>query len=198
MASEKQIEANRLNAQHSTGPVTPDGKAASSRNAFKHGLRARNVMFGNDPRLEQFRDDFDAEYQPQTATEAALVEQMAVAFFKRTHFEELEACWEPQVQKWDFNPKLEIIWRRIAALDRAFNKALDQLHKIRNARTRPQTLKAERQTARAAVEAKVEAKSDTAAVQPESSGAATTQQTAASRIIWVDQRGCPKKPLASS
>jgi phage tail sheath protein FI len=183
MASEKQIEANRLNAQHSTGPVTPDGKAASSRNAFKHGLRARNVMFGNDPRLEQFRDDFDAEYQPQTATEAALVEQMAVAFFKRTHFEELEACWEPQVQKWDFNPKLEIIWRRIAALDRAFNKALDQLHKIRNARTRPQIAKTDRKAA----EVVVEAKSERTTVETQSS-APTTQPAANPRLVFVGQR----------
>ena len=139
-------------------------------------------MFGNDPRLEQFRHDFDAEYQPQTATEAALVEQMAVAFFKRTHFEELEACWEPQVQKWDFNPKLEIIWRRIAALDRAFNKALDQLHKIRNTRTRSRILNAEQQKPAAAV---LQAKAGAAALQPESSSAAITQPTAASRIIFL-------------
>src|SRR5690349_10236060 len=144
MASEKQIEANRLNAQRSTGPVTPEGKAACSQNAFKHGLRARKVMFGNDPRLEQFRNDFDAEYQPQTPTEAALVEQMAVAFFKRTRFEEMEACWQSHVERWDFHPKLEAVWRRITALDRAFNKALDQLQKIRNARTRPQPAKADR------------------------------------------------------
>jgi hypothetical protein len=30
--------ANRLNAQNSTGPKTPDGKEASSKNAVKHGL----------------------------------------------------------------------------------------------------------------------------------------------------------------
>jgi len=183
MASEKQIEANRSNAQRSTGPVTPEGKAAASRNAFKHGLRARNVMFGNDPRLEQFRHDFDAEYQPQTATEAALVEQMAVAFFKRTHFEELEACWEPQVQKWDFNPKLEIIWRRFAALDRAFNKALDQLPKIRSSRTRPQLAKAERKAAQVVIEAK----SETTAVNAESS-APTPQPAANPRLVFVGQR----------
>ena len=40
MASEKQIEANRANAQHSTGPKTPAGKAISRLNALKHGLTA--------------------------------------------------------------------------------------------------------------------------------------------------------------
>jgi hypothetical protein len=38
MASAKQIAANRVNAQRSTGPRTAFGKMKSSRNAFRHGL----------------------------------------------------------------------------------------------------------------------------------------------------------------
>jgi hypothetical protein len=38
MASEKQIAANRANAQKSTGPKTLAGKLKSSRNAYRHGL----------------------------------------------------------------------------------------------------------------------------------------------------------------
>jgi hypothetical protein len=38
MATEAQILANRANAQKSTGPKSVPGKAASSRNSFKHGL----------------------------------------------------------------------------------------------------------------------------------------------------------------
>jgi hypothetical protein len=38
--SEKQLLANRRNADSSTGPRTPEGKAAVSRNALAHGLTA--------------------------------------------------------------------------------------------------------------------------------------------------------------
>ena len=38
MATERQIAANRANAQRSTGPKTAAGKLRSSRNAFRHGL----------------------------------------------------------------------------------------------------------------------------------------------------------------
>ena len=51
MASVAQIEANRLNAQKSTGPRTPEGKEKASRNAVKHGLLAgQMVIHGEDPR----------------------------------------------------------------------------------------------------------------------------------------------------
>jgi hypothetical protein len=38
MASERQIAANRLNAQKSTGPKSDSGKKRSSKNAYRHGL----------------------------------------------------------------------------------------------------------------------------------------------------------------
>ena len=38
MISEKQLEANRRNAQRSTGPRTGEGKTRSSRNNLRHGL----------------------------------------------------------------------------------------------------------------------------------------------------------------
>ena len=44
MISEAKLEANRVNAEKSTGPVTPEGKSNSSMNALKHGLRARKAI----------------------------------------------------------------------------------------------------------------------------------------------------------
>ena len=39
-----QLEANRRNAQQSTGPRTEEGKRTSSLNALRHGLTSRIVV----------------------------------------------------------------------------------------------------------------------------------------------------------
>ena len=44
MATAAQIEANRRNAQKSTGPKTERGKARARRNAVTHGMTARTIM----------------------------------------------------------------------------------------------------------------------------------------------------------
>jgi vacuolar-type H+-ATPase subunit I/STV1 len=55
MATERQMIANRENAQHSTGPRTAEGKAAASRNHSTHGLTARGLIIRPDQQA-----DFDA------------------------------------------------------------------------------------------------------------------------------------------
>ena len=42
--TEAQLTANRENAQHSTGPRTPEGRKRSSLNAFRHGLTGQIIM----------------------------------------------------------------------------------------------------------------------------------------------------------
>jgi hypothetical protein len=44
MATEKQIAANRANAQTSTGPRTAAGRLKSSCNAFRHGFTAATAL----------------------------------------------------------------------------------------------------------------------------------------------------------
>ena len=48
MSTDKQKNANRENAQHSTGPNTEEGKEISSFNRFKHGLCGRFVMIAGE------------------------------------------------------------------------------------------------------------------------------------------------------
>ena len=53
MSTQAQIEANRANAQLSTGPRTIEGKAASSKNARTHGLTSKDLVI-----LPHEQDDF--------------------------------------------------------------------------------------------------------------------------------------------
>ena len=77
--TEEQTNANRRNAAKSTGPRTTEGKAASSRNALKHGLCAdQHLLPGEDP--EDFRlllDDLFGRFRPVGDGEETLVLRIA-------------------------------------------------------------------------------------------------------------------------
>jgi uncharacterized protein with NAD-binding domain and iron-sulfur cluster len=81
LISEKQQKANRENAQHSTGPTTPEGRAAVRLNALTYGLRARSTLIdGEDPEeYKRLWAALEAEWQPQTCTERLYLEQMATS-----------------------------------------------------------------------------------------------------------------------
>ncbi len=73
-----QIEANRRNAQHSTGPKTPEGKAASSMNAVKYGILARQLIVQGEyvqESAEEFQS-FWTEYHDQLAPVGPLEEML--------------------------------------------------------------------------------------------------------------------------
>ena len=48
MTTQRQEEANRRNAQYSTGPKTEEGKSVSSMNALKHGLTAKTTLLPDE------------------------------------------------------------------------------------------------------------------------------------------------------
>jgi hypothetical protein len=81
LISEKQHQANLLNAQHSTGPKTPEGKQAVRFNALAWSLRAQTVILPNEDPMDfqQIWEELDAQWQPQDSTERILLEQMAEA-----------------------------------------------------------------------------------------------------------------------
>lgn len=79
MATDRQIEANRRNAQNSTGPTTEEGKFASSRNALTHGLCAQSHLL-DDERLEVyiiFQDNIIDELAPDSVYQEELVYRIA-------------------------------------------------------------------------------------------------------------------------
>src|SRR5712664_3328558 len=95
MPSELQIEANRQNAQHSTGPTTPEGRAAVRLNGLKHGLCAETIVVpGEDPaEFEALLDAYRAEYQPATPSAEFLVRQVAMADWRLLRLHRIEAAF---------------------------------------------------------------------------------------------------------
>jgi hypothetical protein len=78
MSSEAKIDANRRNAQRSTGPTTPAGKARSATNAIRHGLTATRVLVpGEDATaFAEFCADYRTALAPSGALEATLVDEI--------------------------------------------------------------------------------------------------------------------------
>jgi hypothetical protein len=78
MATEAQIEANRANAQKSTGPRTPEGKEKAAQNALKHGLFTRETVIRGEDEAEfaEHRENLLSQLIPGTPLEEDLAERV--------------------------------------------------------------------------------------------------------------------------
>src|ERR1700676_5176157 len=83
MVSNLKSETARANGAKSHGPITPEGKEKSSRNAIKHGLTAGcgNILLDcEDPaQLEESLNKLLGIHQPATPAETDIVEEMVAA-----------------------------------------------------------------------------------------------------------------------
>ena len=79
MATAAQVLANQQNAQLSTGPRSEKGKAASSRNAVRHGLTGafRVLAHEDQHEFDQLSARLVDEYEPKTEHQLFLVDQLA-------------------------------------------------------------------------------------------------------------------------
>jgi hypothetical protein len=79
MTTTRQIEANRRNAQLSTGPATEEGKKKSRRNAVRHGLTAETIIDALEDADDYaaFEMAVTADYDVNTAVERELVLRLA-------------------------------------------------------------------------------------------------------------------------
>ena len=99
MTSEKQAKANQQNALKSTGPKSPEGKAAVRYNATKHGLLSREVLLPGEyaEALKELDETLRAELQPVGALENLLVDRMVAAHWRLRRLGRVEAgifAWE--------------------------------------------------------------------------------------------------------
>jgi len=91
--SDKQIEANRMNALKCTGPKSVEGKEKSAQNALKFGFTAKKFIIPDEE-----RKDFDEYHQkminvlkPDTILTEEMVLNISMAFWKSRRYANLES-----------------------------------------------------------------------------------------------------------
>jgi hypothetical protein len=155
VATDKQIEANRLNAQKSTGPKTPEGRAAVRLNGVKHGITAETLVLKVESEADftDLLDSYEAEHQPATPTEEALVQQLAMATWRLRRLYRAEASFHSEKmrqmaddpytgRKLDDSTSLGLVndrnkdtmatfHRQESRLERTFYHALHELQRLR-------------------------------------------------------------------
>lgn len=156
MVSDAQLLANRENAKKG-GVKTDTGKAIVRLNALQHGLLCRDVLLPGENRdaLNELRERFIAEFQPEGEVELMLVERMVSSYWRlgralvietgylRTQLESYEpgakihhtqACGRlVNVTLGGSNRWLNLL-RYETAIERQFYKALHELERLQMAR----------------------------------------------------------------
>ena len=144
IVSEKQQQANRLNAQHSTGPKTPDGKAAIRFNALTYGLRTRVTILDRENAADYYQlwDELEADWQPQTRTERCHLETMVTSQWLLARIAASEKLIYATIGVSEKHfVMLGYVARQRAQLERSFRTAIadmQQSQKERPARPQPQ------------------------------------------------------------
>ena len=144
MATLAQTEANRRNAQKSTGPCSVEGKAASSQNALKSGIDAKSQVLPGEQAgaLEALTADYYARFRPATPEARHLVDTLVsnewlLRRFRRIEVQilkhEMESAYRIDAKNsvgdayTRSERSFERLQRRINAAERNYHRALKEL-----------------------------------------------------------------------
>ncbi len=141
--SQAQLAANQANSQHSTGPKTEEGKAISAQNNFRHGLTQTegDLVFLEGESKELFTKalaEFQKEWKPATATEHDLVERLATRQWLRRRALKLQMQFMTSDGTITNEKQFALYNRYGTQHERAYNKALADLMRLRSLRLREQ------------------------------------------------------------
>ncbi|MBS1827034.1 MAG: hypothetical protein JST93_17075 [Acidobacteria bacterium] len=135
MSSQSQIDANRANSQHSTGPRTESGKATVSQNATRHGLSSKYLPLSEAerPLFEELEADLRQRINPIGALQESIFMELAAGVWKRSVVNRLiseatattESLFEDEP-----SDRVRKLQRHKADQDRAVNRAMRQLKEL--------------------------------------------------------------------
>ena len=150
MATIHQIEANRRNAQKSTGPRSAGGKAASSMNALKSGIDAQSqIIRGEDmAALQALIAEYVERFHAATPEQRYYVDILIRDDWQLRRLAKADAqIWEYQMQAaWKIKESCPLgqalcrgdaaftrLQRRIDAAERSYQRALHELERLQSA-----------------------------------------------------------------
>jgi hypothetical protein len=83
-AAAQRATTNRENAAKSTGPRTPEGKAASSKNRLAHGLCSSSLILHGESEADflELRQQIHTTFAPATPEETLLTDQLVAATWR--------------------------------------------------------------------------------------------------------------------
>jgi len=151
MATLKQIEANRLNAQKSTGPRSVEGKGAVRMNALKSGIDAKSAIIrGENPAdLEALTNEYLEAHSPATPQERFYVDILIRCDWHIRRLTRADAqLWEYRFQDYSHMPEncslgkiyfytdrvFARLQRHIKDLERSYKDAARELTLLQSAR----------------------------------------------------------------
>ena len=166
MSSQLKSDTARANGAKSHGPVTPEGRAVSSRNSLRHGFTAGSVVLPTESQedFQALLDSYADQFNPQGGVEMDLVQTMAAARWRlrricsiETTLLDKEMTRNAKDIRREFNnpddagrlawvfrnlanhgQSLALLMRYEGALNRSYDRAFKQLHMLQFARRRAQ------------------------------------------------------------
>jgi len=140
MASPAQIAANRANALLSTGPATPEGKAAVRLNAIKYGIHAESIVIpGENPDEYQAFVKFQLDaWCPQDTAEQQCVDQLTTDSWRLNRLRHAEAkLWDTGLDALEQKaPLLDRVARMIDRLQRSIRQITRELQRMQALRAK--------------------------------------------------------------
>jgi len=147
MATQAQMNANRANAQKSTGPSTDTGKARTSQNALKTGIYAESEVtkHENPEQLIQLTTEYYDQHQPATAEARQMVDELIQSAWRTRRITRGEArLWDYLYSQTENTPEhlreghafflgniqFARIERMLQSVSRRSRQIEDKLHKL--------------------------------------------------------------------
>ncbi len=166
MSSQLKSDTARANGAKSHGPVTPQGRATSSRNSLRHGFAAKSVVLPTESSrdFQALLDSYVVQFDPQGGVEEELVQTMVAARWRLRRIcnietillatevarraedidEEFSNMHDVDRLAWvfqklaDHGQSLALVVRYEGALNRSYDRAFKQLQTLQSARPRVQ------------------------------------------------------------